>query len=362
MKRSHVVIATVAAFAACLPVPLSGVAAGPPDVVCSQVTNSFAGTARDLIVPTGGYCAVTGATITHDLIQQDRRWGGRLGDEHRPRRALPERLPERASSSSTVGHDIVAAGDESGAGVFDTAVGHDMLALGEDSGFDIAGVTVVHDVRLLGLADGMHAERLTIGHDFFASKPQTVQTGQIGPDTPGGPVNVGHDFAIDGSPDLPFVFDGICYVNVAHDFSITNRSVTLGFGIGNICARNGLPANTVGRDMVITGNTRSTDSSARRRSSSATTTSAATSCSATTQPCRAGPSRCRGTSSVATRPAQGTTRQSPSTDRTAPGARTPAADSRVRGTRARPGPSRCRCERPVVSLCWLSDRSWVGEA
>ena len=43
MKRSHVLIATVAAFTACLSVPLSGVAAGPPDVVCSQVTNTLHG-------------------------------------------------------------------------------------------------------------------------------------------------------------------------------------------------------------------------------------------------------------------------------------------------------------------------------
>jgi hypothetical protein len=254
MKRNHVLIATVAAFTACLSVPLSGAAAGPSDVVCSQVTNTFTGTARDLIVPTGGYCAVTGASITHDLIQQDHAGadvsGTSIGHDVRFQNDAGAGI-----ESSTIGHDIVAAGDESGAGVFDTTVGHDMLALGEDSGFDIAGVTVAHDVRLLGLADAMHAERLTIGHDFFASKPQTVQTGQLDADTPGGPVKVGHDFAIDGSPDLPFVFDGICSLNVAHDFSITNRSVTLGFGIGNICARDGLRANTVGRDMVITGNT-----------------------------------------------------------------------------------------------------------
>ena len=153
MKRGHVLIATVAAFTACLSVPLSGVAAGPPDVVCSQVTNTFAGTAHDLIVPTGGYCAVTGATITHDLIQQDHAGadvsGTSVGHDVRFQNDAGAGIV-----SSTVGHDIVAAGDESGAGVFDTAVGHDMLALGEDSGFDIAGVTVVHDVRLLGLADG----------------------------------------------------------------------------------------------------------------------------------------------------------------------------------------------------------------
>jgi hypothetical protein len=254
MKRRHVLVATVAAATACLAVPLSGLSAGPPDVVCSQVTNTFTGTAHDLIVPTGGYCAVTDATITHDLIQQDHTGA----DVAATSVGHDVRFQNDAGAgivNSTVGHDIVAAGDESGAGVFDTEVGHDMLALGEDSGFDIAGVTVVHDVALLGVADGIHAERLTIGHDFFAFKPQTVQTGRVGPDTPGGPVSVGHDFTIDGSPDLPFVFDGICDVDVAHDFSITNRSVTLGFGIGNICARNGQPANTVGRDMIITGNT-----------------------------------------------------------------------------------------------------------
>jgi len=197
---------------------------------------------------------VTGATITHDLIQRDDA-GADLSATSVGHDVRFQNDAGAGIVNSIVGHDIVAAGDESGADVFDTAVGHDMLALGEDSGFDVAGVTVVHDVELLGLADAIHAERLTIGHDFFASKPQTVQTGQIGPDTPGGPVNVGHDFAIDGSPDLPFVFDGICDVNVVHDFSITNRSVTLGFGVGNICARNSHPANTVGHDMVITGNT-----------------------------------------------------------------------------------------------------------
>lgn len=254
MKRGHVLSAALAAFTTFLLVPTSGVAAGPPDVVCSQVTNTFTGTAHDLIVPTGGYCAVTGATITHDLIQQDDAGadisGTSIGNDVRFQNDAGAGIV-----NSTVGHDIVAGGDESGADVFDTAVGNDMLALGEDSGFDIAGVTVVHDVKLLGLAGGFHAERLTIGHDFFASKPQTVQTGRIGPDTPGGPVNVGHDFAIAGSPDLPFVFDGICDAHVGRDFSITNRSVTLGFGIGNICAGNGQPANTVGRDMIITGNT-----------------------------------------------------------------------------------------------------------
>ena len=38
MKATHLVVAVVAAFAACLLVPFAGSAAGPPDVVCPQDT------------------------------------------------------------------------------------------------------------------------------------------------------------------------------------------------------------------------------------------------------------------------------------------------------------------------------------
>src|SRR4051794_28279852 len=114
MKRGHVLIAIVAAFAGCLLVPLSGVAGGPPDVVCSQVTNAFTGTARDLIVPTGGYCAVTGATITHDLIQRDHA-GAALSETSVGHDVRFQTDAGAGITNSTIGHDIVAAGDESGA-------------------------------------------------------------------------------------------------------------------------------------------------------------------------------------------------------------------------------------------------------
>ena len=121
-------------------------------------------------------------------------------------------------------------------------------------------------------------------------------------------MNIGHDFTIDGSPDLPFVFDGSATCNVAHDLSITNRTVTLGFGIGNICAGNGQPANTVGRDLIVTGNTALAgvfgpsaiivgDNHVGRDLVFSDNTAVP-----------GGASRCRGTSSVATRPARRTTR------------------------------------------------------
>jgi hypothetical protein len=109
-------------------------------------------------------------------------------------------------------------------------------------------------MQLLGLGGGTHLESVTIGHDFVASTPQSVQTGHNAPDTPGGPVRVGHDFTIDGSTDSPFVFDGLCNLNVGRDLRITDRSVNLGLGVGSNCVANGQQANTIGRDLIVTGN------------------------------------------------------------------------------------------------------------
>ena len=108
-------------------------------------------------------------------------------------------------------------------------------------------------MQLLGLGGGTHLESVTIGHDFFASKPQTVQTGHNSSNTPGGPVKVGHDFVIEGSPGFPFVFDGLCNLTVGRDLRITDRSVNLGISVGNNGLANGQQPNTVGRDLVVTG-------------------------------------------------------------------------------------------------------------
>ena len=55
-------------------------------------------------------------------------------------------------------------------------------------------------------------------------------------------MKVGHDFTIEGRPDFPFVFDGLCDLQVARDLRVTDRTVNLGIGLGGQCAGNGLPA------------------------------------------------------------------------------------------------------------------------
>jgi hypothetical protein len=210
-KRAQVLAAVLAA---CLLVPFAGSAAGPKDVVCSQATEFFTGTAHNLIVAPDHFCFVIDATITNDLT---------VGD-----------LGFALVLNTTIGHDLIA---NAGAG---TEVG--------------LGTTIGRDLVVQGPRGGVHLEQMTIGRDLVASKPETIQTGRNGPDTPGGPVRVGRDVVIDGSPDFEFVFDGMCDLHVARDLRITNRSVTLGIGIGNTCAGNGLPSNTIGRDLVMTGN------------------------------------------------------------------------------------------------------------
>jgi hypothetical protein len=50
------------------------------------------------------------------------------------------------------------------------------------------------------------------------------------------------------------VYDGFCELTVGHDFEIARRAVTLGFGIGDSCARGGLEANTIGHDLIVSDN------------------------------------------------------------------------------------------------------------
>lgn len=107
--------------------------------------------------------------------------------------------------------------------------------------------------------DSFHLERTTIDTDLVAFQPGTVQTGQIGPDTPGGPVHVGRDLVIQGTPpDNDFVFDGMCDLTVGRDLRMIDRSVTLGVGFGDqsggkeVCSAR--QSNTIGHDLVFTGN------------------------------------------------------------------------------------------------------------
>jgi len=199
----------LAAVCAVLLVGIQSATAAPADVICTDV---FSGAARDVTVPTDNDCDLSGATVTRNVI---------VG----PGSGL-------FAVGLTVGRDIIV---------------HD------DSDFEVGATTIGHDL-IAEEAAGLHLEATTIGHDLRASQPQTVQTGHNAPDTPGGPVRVGHDFAIEGSPNLPFVFDGLCNLTVARDLSVTNRSVNLGIGIGNGCAANGQQPDAIGRDLIVTGN------------------------------------------------------------------------------------------------------------
>ena len=221
-----------AAFVASLLVPLHVAAAPPGSVVCPQDTQVFTGTAYDLVVPADGYCDITAATIQHNLVVQEDA-GADI-------------------TQSSIGNDALVS-DDGYFGPVQTTIGRDVIAEA-DTEEDMSQATIGRDFTS-GTESALHLELTKIGRDLVATAPQTVQTSRNGPDTPGGPVNVGHDFVITGAPALPFVFDGICNLTVGHDLRVTNRAVTLGLGLGSQCAGQGRPADTVGHDLVFTGNT-----------------------------------------------------------------------------------------------------------
>jgi hypothetical protein len=215
-KRVLVVLACCGAF---LAGGSQGAAAGSDGTtVCDQNTQTFSGTTANLIVPIGGYCAIDHATITENLVVQN----GAGTDV----------------TNSTIGYDET---------------------LGNDSGATLGNSSVGHDVKV-GFNGFFAAGHATIGHDLVATHPDSIQTGSTGPPPDGitGPVTVGHDFMLNGSPGPPnpddFVFDGLCGLRISNDLSITNRWVTLGIGLGGQCASNGLEPDSVGHDLIVTGN------------------------------------------------------------------------------------------------------------
>lgn len=224
----------IAVLAACAAVPFQASAA-PAPTVCLQDSQAFSGSTFSLVVPAGGYCAISDATIAGDLVLQD----GAGAD----------------LSNVTIGGNMTG-GVDAGAGIFETVIAGSLSLHGGEGGADLGGVRIGGDYFLSDGA-GTHMERTSIGHDFVATEPSTVQTGKIDPDSPGGAVTVGHDVLISGSPaGNPFVFDGICALSVGHDMRVTGRTVTLGFGIASFgCPFIGQPGNTIGHDLVVTGNT-----------------------------------------------------------------------------------------------------------
>ena len=227
----------------------------PPDVTCSQVTQSFSGTAHDLTVPANGYCAVDHATITHDLIVQ-RNGGADVTDSTIGYDALFAKGAFGDNIRTTTGHDLSYTG-EGGGNISGSTIGYD-LNVGREAEDDVSQSTIGHDVTV-GFNSGVGLGAVRIGHNFMASDANGVGTG-CGDPTADCHVQVGNDFVIDGSPGRPdptnFIFNGICDLSVGHDLSITNRWVTLGIGIGeDTCG--GTPSGpvSVGHNLVFSGNT-----------------------------------------------------------------------------------------------------------
>jgi hypothetical protein len=220
-KKALVVLACCGAF---LAVGSQGAAADSDGtIVCDQNTQAFSGTTTNLIVPTGGYCAIDHATITQNLVVQN----------------------------------------GAGTDVTNSSIGYDET-LGNDSGTTLGNSTVGHDVHI-GFNGFFGSGAATIGHDLVATHPGSIQIGSTGPPPDGiaGRTTVGHDFVVNGSPGPPdpgnFIFDGICNLGVGHDLVMENRWVTLGFTIGDstpnsACTSTADQPVTVGHDLVVTNN------------------------------------------------------------------------------------------------------------
>jgi hypothetical protein len=218
MRTGLVLAAACAAF---LIVGLQSAAgAGAGNVTC---TDFFAGTAYDLTLPADNFCELSGATITHDLIVE---------------------------SNAGVGtHDGVT-------------VGHD--AIGQtNSEFDATQLTIGQDL-ITQTGASLFLANTTVGRDLVASQPHTVQTGSACvAECESGPVKVGRDVLISGSPTPHAFAHDLCDMTVGRDLRVTDVTVLFGFTIGDIgpdegcspAAGNRGVSNTIGHDLVITGNT-----------------------------------------------------------------------------------------------------------
>jgi hypothetical protein len=214
MKKRGLVLASVCA--AFLLVGLQSAAATPANVTCTDV---FSGTTFDLTVPADNFCELAGATITHDLI---------IG-----------------SDAGAFAHDGVT-------------VDHD-ATLQKSAGLEATHIAIGHDV-IAEFGSGLLLGDATIGHDLAASQPGSIQIGQAGGSP--GPVEVGHDFVISGSPPHAFAHD-ICDTTVGHNLRMTGVTVLFGFTIGDTgpdegcspAAGNRGVSNTIGHDLVVSGNT-----------------------------------------------------------------------------------------------------------
>jgi hypothetical protein len=233
-KQALVLAAACAAF---LAVATHGAAAaGHPDAVCgtSEENSFFTGTARNLIVPSGGECTVANATITHDLVLGSSRLN---------------------IAAATIGHDVRGSQPRSiqTSGVFTP---EDETVLGP--------VDVNHDVLLEGSPGPIFAHDLCdlhVGHDFVVSGQQLnfgMSIGDTDSDegcslaagTTGSSNTIGHDLVITDNAALSNPFFGASSIDVGnntvgHDLIVRGNTATANLEVSD---------NVVGHDALCYGN------------------------------------------------------------------------------------------------------------
>jgi hypothetical protein len=200
------VLFVLACCGALLAAGTQGAAAGSDGTtVCDQTIQAFSGTTTNLIVKSGGYCAIDNATITGNLIVQN--------------------SASVDVTNSSIGYDETIDGD-----------GNDTLT----------NSTVGHDVKVQ-FNSQLVTGTASIGNDLIATHPSSIQIGGTG-----GHTTVGHDVVINGSPGpaqkADFAFDSLCDLSVGHDLLMTNRWVNFGFTIGDGCGDGPV---TVAHDLVV---------------------------------------------------------------------------------------------------------------
>jgi len=234
--RKHA-LALAVTCAAVMATALHGSAAGPAVVTCGATddTSFFTGTARNLIVPAGGFCTVANATIKHDVILQA------------PRAHL-------FIAASRVGHDI----DASSPGQIQTS------NVETPDGQTILGPTEVkHDFLIKGSPGPIFAHDLCdlhVAHDFVVTGAQLNFGLSIGDtdsdegcstDAADGRSNtIGHDLVVTNNAALSNPFFGPSGIDVGnnkvgHDLIVNGNTAT-----GNLEVSD----NVVGHDALCSGN------------------------------------------------------------------------------------------------------------
>ena len=156
------------------PTPLA-----PKTTTCN---GTFSGTGKDVVVPSGATCVLMhGTAITHDLTVSP---GGTLIDSAvTVGHDLVAHSPAGISiDGGSVGHDLRIEGLSGSAGaqnrICNTTVGHDLVVAGNANAVALAGNSVGHDLRSTAATASRHAadrSRLAPQHAEAGAKAEAAE-------------------------------------------------------------------------------------------------------------------------------------------------------------------------------------------